>query len=131
MQRRGAVWWGRLSYAGGSVGLAPEWVAKFRQQLEGSDTYVFLHSSIGGTWRARMLEITTDRDEVDEKLVPAYYDDAAYYSLWVKLAEFEQSEPRNLVERYVLERTGAPVTSKGLNNQTPLIVRRGPVCDQK
>ena len=121
--QKGAVWWARLTYAAGKAGLAAEWLEKLREQIRTSHAYVFLHSSAGGTWRARLVDIATDRDEVDELLVPSYYDATANYSLWVKLTDFHLSDPSELTEGYVLARSGDPVTSRGLNSQTPLIVR--------
>jgi hypothetical protein len=123
--QQGSVWWGRLTYSSDVTGLSTEWLEALRAQLAAKrPTYVFLHSSPGGTWRARLLGITTDRSQVDAELVPSYYEPSAHYSLWVRLTRFEKSDPSQLTEGYVLARSGEPVTSKGLNNQTHLIVRR-------
>jgi hypothetical protein len=126
VSKAGAVWWGRLSYAPGRAGLAAEWLQRLREQLQSrtDPTYVYLHSVTGGTWRARLLDATAERNDVDEALIPSYYDMAEHYNLWVKLTDFHRSLPKELIEGYVLARTGEPVSWKGLNNQTPLIVRR-------
>ena len=118
-----AVWWGRQSKPG-VTGLGEEWVSKLRSQLEnGSQTFVFLHSS-ASTWRTRLLGIAVDQAEVEPELVPAYYDPDTFHSLWVKLTDFEQVEPSEITEGYVLTNSGDPVTTGGLGNQTPLIIRR-------
>ncbi|MCX8495923.1 MAG: AAA family ATPase [Akkermansiaceae bacterium] len=124
-EKEGAVWWGRRSKAADSTGLASEWVVKLEDQLErGSDTFVYLYSRDGGTWRTRLLDLTSDRSDVDESLVPDYYDPEMPHSLWVKLADFQAIEPSLLTENYVLARSGEPVTMGGLGNQTPLIIRK-------
>jgi len=122
-EQDGAVWWGRNSKPG-ATGLGAEWLSKIRSQLEaGSQTLIFLYSS-GGTWRTRLLAITVDKDVVEPELVPAYYDPETYNSLWVKITEFEQVDPSEITEGYVLANSGDPVTPGGLGNQTPLIIRR-------
>lgn len=122
----GAVWWGRLAYGGVRAGLSSEWQQRLHKQLEteAGPTYVYLHSVRGGTWRSQLLGVTAQRAEVEAALIPTYYDATANYSLWVKLTDFHRSRPDELLGDYVLARTGEPVTQKGLNNQTPLIVRR-------
>jgi hypothetical protein len=125
-RKHGAVWWGRLTWRPDATGLASEWVETLREQLEtsASPSYVYLHSVLGGTWRARLLAITIDKDEVDDALVPSYYQADDHYSLWAKLTDFHESNPSEIIDRYVLARTGEPMKRRGLNNQTPLIVRR-------
>jgi hypothetical protein len=122
--KRGSVWWGRRT-SSHTVGLGAESLEKLRSQLAACrQTYVFLHSKPGGTWRAVLLDITSDASAVDARLIPSYYDPADQYSLWVNLTRFRRCDPLQLTEQYVLARTGAPLTMKGLNNQTPLILRR-------
>jgi MoxR-like ATPase len=122
-EEHGAVWWGRQSKQG-TTGLGGEWLAKIGSQLEkGSQTIVFLYSS-ASTWRTRLLAIAVDTAEVEPELVPAYYDPDIFHSLWVKLADFEQVEPSEITDDYVLANSGDPVTIGGLGNQTPLIIRR-------
>jgi MoxR-like ATPase len=121
---QGAVWWGRHSKPG-VTGLSQEWLEKLRGQLQAeSETYVFLHKSSASTWRTRLLEVTTERSDVEAELVPEYYNPETFHSLWVKVADFEQVEPSELTDRYVLAQSGDPVTQGGLGNQGPLIVRR-------
>jgi MoxR-like ATPase len=121
--REGAVWWGRQSRPG-TTGLARDRLAKLHAQLErGSETLVFLYSS-AGTWKTRLLAITTDAADVEKDLIPTYYDPDQYQSLWVKLADFQQVDPSEITEGYVLAQSGDPVTGGGLSNQTPLIIRR-------
>jgi hypothetical protein len=119
----GSVWWARQSKPG-TTGLAEEWLSKIRSQLEsGSQTFVFLQGSLS-TWRTRLLAITVDDANVEADLVPSYYDPDAFNSLWVKITDFEQVEPSEITEGYVLANSGDPVTTGGLANQTPLIIRR-------
>lgn len=118
----GASWFGRQGRPG-VTGLGETWIASLRAQLErGSETFVFLHGA-PSTWRTRLLEITTDEAGVDPALRPPGADPDAHHTLWVKLTEFEQVDPSELVDGYVLAQSGGPVTAGGLGNQGPLIVR--------
>lgn len=118
----GASWWGRESKPG-VTGLAETWITKLRAQLEnGSTTFVFLYSA-QSTWRARLLDITTDDAEIDPELRTAAPSPDVHISLWAKLTEFEQVDPSEITDGYVLANSGDPVTSGGLGNQTPLIIR--------
>lgn len=118
----GASWWGRQSKPG-VTGLAEGWITKLRAQLEnGSTTLVFLHSA-ESTWRTRLLDITTDEADVDPELRPANAGSDAYISLWAKLTDFEQVEPSEITDGYVLAQSGDPVTPGGLGNQGALIIR--------
>jgi hypothetical protein len=121
----GSVWWGRQTHAAGVAGLATEWLEEFRNQLaSGSRTFVFLHNNSGGTWQTQLLHITTDSDQVDARLVPSHYDPCTHHSLWVNLTRFRQAATSDVTERYVLARTGEPVTLKSLNSQAPLLILR-------
>jgi MoxR-like ATPase len=120
---KGAVWWGRVSKPG-VTGLAADRLEKLKAQLQrGSLTNVFLHSSLS-TWRTRLIAITTDGAQVEDDFVPSYYDSGTHHSLWVKITDFEEIEPADLTEGFVLAQSGDPVTSGALGNQTPLIVRK-------
>jgi MoxR-like ATPase len=119
----GGVWWGRVSKPGTS-GMAADRLQKFRDQLErGSLTHVYLHSA-QSTWCARLLAITTDRADVEADLIPPYYTPETYHSLWVKITDFEETDPSELVGNFVLAQSGDPVTAGGLGNQGPLIIRK-------
>lgn len=121
---RGSVWWGRQSKPG-TTGLSQQWLTKLQSQLAvGSETFVFLHSGSASTWRTRLRAVTTDRSDVDETLVPSYYHPDTFHSLWVEVTDFEQVEPFELTDGYVLAQSGDPVTAGGLGNQTPLIIRK-------
>ena len=121
---RGAVWWRRVSKSSSVTGLADEWLTKLREQIDrGSETFVFLHAK-SATWRTRLLDITVDDEDVDQDLVPDYYDPDTPHTLWVKLTDFEQIDPLELMRDFVLARSGDPVTEGGLGNQGPLIVRK-------
>lgn len=118
----GAVWWGRFSKNLDRRGLAERSLEAFKQQLErGEKTFVFLHGA--STWRTRLLDITLDEADVEQELVPDYYDPDTGHNLWVKLTDFEQIEPDELMRGFVLAANGAPVRKGSLGNQGPLIVR--------
>jgi MoxR-like ATPase len=116
-----AVWWGRRG-SESATGLAAQWLSKLKQQLrEGSTTYVFLHGW-ASTWRTELLAVSTEAPDEPE-LIPSYYDPDTHHTLWVKLQGFEQVDPAEIMEKFVLAQSGAPVTAGGLGNQTPLIIR--------
>lgn len=118
-----AVWWGRLRDPG-VPGIGAQRLNRLQDQIaQGSTTHVFLHSS-ASTWRAEMVGITTDKTQIDEGLVPSYYDPEATHSLWVKLTDFTESTPEEILDGYVLADTDAPVTKGALGNRTPVFVRR-------
>jgi hypothetical protein len=121
-ERQGAVWWGRLG-SEGSTGLASKWVDKIRNQLDDEiRTNVFLYSA-KSTWHAVLHGIETDEAAVDPALVPDYYDPSAHHTLWVKLSDFAEVDPDEIMTSYVLASSGNAVTEGGLGNQTPLIIR--------
>ncbi|VBA42781.1 hypothetical protein LAUMK13_04181 [Mycobacterium innocens] len=122
---RGSVWWSRATYNEDAVGLGGAWLEQLRAQIAGDKrTLVFLHSSSGGTWQTQLLDITTDKSEVNGDLIPSYYDPSDHHNLWVNLTDFHEIDPALLTEGYLLARTGQPLTARGLNNQTPLILQR-------
>ena len=98
------------------------WVRTLTQQLAaGSTTYVFLHGS-PSTWRTELVDVSTE-DPDEPALVPAFYAPDSHHTLWVKLRNFVQVSPADIMEQYVLSRSGNPITTGSLANQTPLIVR--------
>jgi AAA domain (dynein-related subfamily) len=118
----GAVWWGRFTKNADRRGLSERSLDAFKRQLErGETTFVFLHGA--STWRTRLLDITLDEADVEQELVPDYYDPDTRNNLWVKLTDFEQVEPEELMRSFVLAANGAPVRKGSLGNQGPLIVR--------
>ena len=122
-EREGEVWWGRVSTPG-RTGLAADRLQRIREQLaSGSKTNVYLHSRLS-TWRTRLVAITIDEDDLEQDLIPSYYSADTHHSLWVKLTDFEQIDPSELTEDFVLAQSGEPVTAASLGNQGPLIVRR-------
>jgi MoxR-like ATPase len=123
VEQHGAVWWGRVSKPG-TTGLAADRLRKFQEQIDsGSLTNVYLHAA-AATWRTRLLAITTTRDDVDESLIPSYYKPGTHHSLWVKITDFEETDPVELTEGFVLAQSGEPVTLGALGNQTPIIIRK-------
>lgn len=123
-ERRGAVWWGRVTEDPRRTGMSARRLGILERQLDrGEETHVFLQGR-ESTWRTRLREITLDEADVDSNLVPDYYDPKTAHNLWVKLSDFEQIDPAEIVSDYVLESNGEPVTSSGLGNQGPLFVRR-------
>jgi MoxR-like ATPase len=122
-EQHGAVWWGRVSKPG-TTGLAADRLRKFEEQIDrGSLTNIYLHSA-AATWRTRLLAITTNDDDLDESLIPSYYEPETHHSLWVKITDFEETDPAELTEGFVLAQSGEPVTLGALGNQTPLIIRK-------
>ncbi len=119
----GSVWWGRYGKPG-ATGLAAAWQERFQQQLEqGSTTHVFLHAA-ATTWRTRMVALTDDKASVDASLIPSYYAETGlHHTLWVQLTDFEEVEPAEIIDNFVLAQSGEPVTPRGLGNQGPLILR--------
>jgi MoxR-like ATPase len=123
-ERRGAVWWGRVAKDPGKRGMSEKRLSEFEEQLaRGEETLVFLHGN-GSTWCTRLLAITTDEADVEQELVPPYYDPATHHSLWVKIADFESIDTAELTRGFVVDSTGEPVDAGSLGNQGPLFVRR-------
>lgn len=123
-ERRGAVWWGRVTEDPGKPGMSAQRLRIFKQQLErDQETFVFLQGK-PSTWRARLLDVTLEESEVDHDLVPYYYDPETDHNLWVKLTDIEQIDPDEIVRDYVFDSDGRPVQEGSLHNQTPLFVRR-------
>jgi MoxR-like ATPase len=121
-EREGTVWWGRRSKPG-ETGIAAQWKERLHQQLaEDVPTYVYLQGP--STWKTRLHQVETDEEHVDSQLVPSYYPPETHHSLWVRLADFEAVDPEELTERFVLARSGDPVTVGGLGNQSSLIIRK-------
>lgn len=120
---KGAVWWGRVSKPG-VTGLADHWVQRLLDQTENDiRTYVFLTSSAGGTWRAELLDVSTDETDVEKDLVPSYYDPATHHSLWVKLTNFDEVSEEHILNDYVKAADGEAVGIGALHNQTPVILK--------
>jgi 5-methylcytosine-specific restriction enzyme B len=117
--QRGSVWWGR-------VGSSPISTTRF-QRLDGQlseeiPTYAFLYGG-SRTVRTRILEITQDPRDVDEELLPDYYEKSDC-NLFLRLADFTNMEEGWLQKSVVLARTPDPEKTRGaLGNQTtPLYV---------
>lgn len=82
---RGSVWWGRF---GGNPISVKRLHALQEQLSDDTPTYAFLYGG-SQTVRARILQITEDPDEVDEQLVPDYYDKRDC-TIFFRLSEFEE-----------------------------------------
>lgn len=123
-RERGVVWWGMFSSTGGPK-VAEERVEQLRSQLEADrETFVFIVGQFGTArcWRTRLLDVSYDRPESEEDLIPSYYHDDWSFHLWVKVTDFEE------IERDELYRLLDPATKTGrpiaLSNQTnPLFAR--------
>jgi MoxR-like ATPase len=123
-EQHGAVWWGRVAKDPSKRGMSERKLKEFADQLaRGEETLVFLHGN-GSTWRTRLLAITLDEADVEQELVPPYYDPATHHSLWVKIADFESIDTAELTQGFVVDSTGDPVDAGSLGNQGPLFVRR-------
>lgn len=116
---RGSVWWGRF---GGNPISVKRLHALQEQLSDETPTYAFLYGG-SQTVRARILQITEDPDEVDERLLPGYYDKADC-TIFFRLSDFEDLPEGWLQEHVVLASAPAPEKTRGaLGNQTnPLYV---------
>lgn len=100
-EQRGSVWWGKREGPKGRRAMSEEKLTRLRHQLkQGIRTHVYLYSS-GTTWRTSLQEITEDRDETDESLIPEYYGQETHH-LWVRLSDFERIESEWLFENVTL-----------------------------
>jgi MoxR-like ATPase len=122
---RGSVWWGLATKSEEDWHISQEWLDRLRNQISaGTPTHVFV---VGETcWRTDLRAIAFSREEIDEELIPPYYEEIKpqRYHLWVELAEFEETDRDTLLRELDPERPrnrGKPVA---LGNQTnPLFVR--------
>jgi hypothetical protein len=109
------------------TGLADHWVQRLLDQVDhGVRTYVFLTSSVGGTWRTELLDVATDEADVESDLVPSYYEPDTYHSLWGKLAKLGEVSEEHILAHYVKAADGEPVGLGALHNQTPVILTDKP-----
>ena len=125
-EEHGAVWWGRTAAKEDQTGLAQNWVDALHSQIgAGIETPVFLHSPSASTWRAEMLDVSSD-EPTETNLIPDYYSAADHHSLWVKLQNLHEVDPQEIKDGFVKAIDGAPVTDGGLGNQSPMIIRALP-----
>jgi MoxR-like ATPase len=120
--RHGSVWWG-LHGTPDRPKLGPDSVARIRKQLAaGLSTRVFLSGP--SCWKTTLSDIAIERPEVDEGLVPDYYQRTQGHGLWVKISGFEEIERAWLTDHLELAKTpGKPLSDKSLSQTTnPLIV---------
>jgi hypothetical protein len=88
----GLVWWGNYTKRERGRRISDERVQKFRAQLsQGVETLAYLYR-VGpspSVWRARVEQITNDRDEVDEARVPSYYPPGQHHNAWLLLRNIQ------------------------------------------
>lgn len=118
-KERGSVWWGR--FGGNSMSKTRR--RALQDQLHANfPTYAFLYGG-SQTVRARVLQITEDPSNVEERLLPGYYskDDC---TVFFKLTDFEDLPEGWLQGHVVLASAPDPEKTRGaLGNQTnPLYV---------
>jgi hypothetical protein len=119
----GSVWWGLIG-SPDRPKLAAKRIATISEQLDqGQTTHVFISGPTN--WRTQLEGITASRADVEEQLIPSYYDEDWTYGLWVKLKGFQPIERSWLTEHLELASApGKPLSEGALSNQTnPLIVR--------
>jgi hypothetical protein len=119
----GSVWWGLIG-SPDRPKLAAKRIATISEQLDqGQPTHVFISGPT--SWRTQLEGITAMRADVEEHLIPSYYDKDWTYGLWVKLKDFQPVERSWLTEHLELASApGKPLSEGALSNQTnPLIVR--------
>jgi MoxR-like ATPase len=108
-----SVWWGKVGDPTKRAPLAEDKLARIRAQLtEGTTTHVYLHRA-GELWRATLHQIETDRDTIDESLVPDYYNSDTEHHLWLRLSDFERLPGSWAEENLVMANDGQPVEFKG------------------
>lgn len=121
--QKGAVWWGKFGTS--ESGIGKRRLETINEQLNaGIEVSAFLYGG-GELLRAKLLEITTDPEKVDEDRLPGYYEKADC-NLFALLDSFEELPSTWLLDHVVLvkEPTITPDgMSKALGNQTtPLFV---------
>ncbi len=117
---KGSVWWGQFTT--GATRMADASVARFVRQLEaGTPTFVYFVRSgarpdTAEVWRARLEEITNDPNDVDDRLPDDYSPGS--HSLYVRVRDFEQLPPGQIITELKKERDLAPIESafRGRNN---------------
>jgi MoxR-like ATPase len=122
VERAGSVWWG-LRGKESRPKIGAESLGRIRAQLAaGVETKVFLSGPT--CWQTSLSGITVTRKEVDEALVPSYYEDDQEHGLWVKLSNFTQIDRDWLIGHLELaRRPGVPLANRSLSQTTnPLIV---------
>jgi MoxR-like ATPase len=122
VDHHGAVWWALFSQSEEQWQVGQQWMERLRGQLAaGRTTYVYVKGP--DYWRTRLLQVETERDLVEDELVPDYYARVpGWQLLWLKLTDFEPVERDELLR--VLDPANHPGKPVALNNRTnPLIVR--------
>ena len=116
-EQHGSVWWCQY----GRVTITPARQATLRQQVRaGTPTFAFLHNQRTGTVRARVIEATSDRSEIDEDLVPEGIDPAngGAFFLLTDLEEMPEGWLRNNV---ALERDPTGDISESLSGRVNMM----------
>ncbi len=120
-EAKGSVWWGRVSQSTSPIG--PARLEHIREQLTREiPTWAFLYGG-GQTVRARIEDIQTDPDQVDDDRMAGYYG-KDQCNMFVRLSSFEALEPGWPLDHLVGTKDADPGAMQGaLGNQTtPLFV---------
>jgi hypothetical protein len=122
VRSKGAVWWGKFGTPG-TTAISDARLNVIRRQLhDGIETHCYLYRK-GEVWRTTLEEVTTDPAQVQEELLPGYYD-TSLCNLFVRLRDFQQLAPDWPLEHLTLVTNPDPLAIAGaLGNQTsPLSV---------
>ena len=122
IDRHGAVWWAIFSQSSEQWQIGQQWLDELGSQLA-SDRETFVFISGETCWRARLVQLETDRDQVDPALIPDYYARlSGWQVLWLKLTQLEQRTRDDLLR--LLDPANKPGKPVALGNRTnPLMVR--------
>ena len=122
VRSKGAVWWGKFGTPG-TTAISDARLNVIKRQLhDGIETHCYLYRK-GEVWRTTLEEITTDPAQVQEELLPGYYE-TSLCNLFVRLRDFQQLEPDWPLAHLTLVTNPDPLAIAGaLGNQTsPLSV---------
>jgi hypothetical protein len=100
VRAKGAVWWAKFG-APGTTAISDTRLTVIRRQLhDGLETHCYLYRK-GEVWRTTLEDITSDPAQVQEELLPGYYD-TSECNLFVRLRDFQQLEPDWALEHLTL-----------------------------
>jgi 5-methylcytosine-specific restriction protein B len=122
VRSKGAVWWGKFGNPGTTAISDARLTAVRRQLQDGVETHCYLYRK-GEVWRTHLEDITADPAQVEDALLPGYYE-KSLCNLFVRLRDFQRLEPDWPLEHLILATNPDPLAVPGaLGNQTsPLLV---------
>ncbi len=118
---RGSVWWGIFGNRDRTP-LSQNKIDRMRRQLaEAVPTSSFFYGG-GAVWRADLLEVADDPDQVDGGLLPGYYSKNDC-RLFVRVSDWRLSSTDELRTFALASAPDVPVSTGALSNQTnPLVL---------